>query len=166
MVREFASPVNVSPLIRISRWCMLLAGIGFGVFRHNVLQSHEDERRRGRESVIKMRNLIRPEPAEEEDLVVGSSRDDGQSGTFDLPRDNENGPSFDPITGPPDLLQPGSSDLDLPKGPTGPPEILPTGPKGSLELLPSGLSHKPLEMPPIGPNHEKSTVFAKDFFRF
>lgn len=45
MVRRFACPVNVPPLIRLSRWCLLFVGVGYGVLRRNVLQRHEDQRR-------------------------------------------------------------------------------------------------------------------------
>lgn len=49
MVREFPCPVNVSPLIRLGRWCMLFAGTGYGYYRHNALQRYEDGRRALRE---------------------------------------------------------------------------------------------------------------------
>ncbi|XP_025423610.1 ATP synthase subunit e, mitochondrial [Sipha flava] len=45
MVREFKAPVNVSPLIRFSRWSFLLLGATYGVTRHSYLQKKEDKTR-------------------------------------------------------------------------------------------------------------------------
>lgn len=42
MVRHFKCPVNVSPLIRATRWCMLMGGVAYGIFRQNALQNYED----------------------------------------------------------------------------------------------------------------------------
>lgn len=44
MARKFARPVNVSPLIRLGRWCVLTAGVGYGWRRRDALQRYEDER--------------------------------------------------------------------------------------------------------------------------
>lgn len=48
MVRQFAPPVNVAPLIRFGRWGMLFTGIVYGAYRHRSLQNYEDERKRQR----------------------------------------------------------------------------------------------------------------------
>eukprot|EP00102_Acyrthosiphon_pisum_P026932 XP_016664142.1 PREDICTED: ATP synthase subunit e, mitochondrial-like [Acyrthosiphon pisum] len=48
MVRNFKCPVNVSPLIRATRWSMLMGGVIYGVFRHNMLQNYEDTHREHR----------------------------------------------------------------------------------------------------------------------
>jgi len=40
-VGGFKAPVNVSPLIRFSRWSLLIAGISYGFIRHNRLSSKE-----------------------------------------------------------------------------------------------------------------------------
>lgn len=108
-------------------------------------------------SMMHKRNLLRLQFEDEADVgdkVAGSSRVDDQNGPFDLPRDDGNGPSFG-STGSIDLQQPtGPSDLRLPAGLTGPPELLPSGPKGSPEFLPSGPNHGPPGIPPFGPNNE------------
>lgn len=63
MVREFQCPVNVSPLIRMGRWCTLFAGIGYGSYRRNALQRHEDERRALRETrKLERENTVRADP--------------------------------------------------------------------------------------------------------
>lgn len=99
MVREFASPVNVSPLIRFTRWCMLLAGIGYGVYRHSALQRYEDERRRLavllRQSDFDRPPLEQTVPVEHtvaaDDAVVDPSRDDN----IDRSAANEHGAARD-----------------------------------------------------------------------
>ncbi|KAL4131591.1 hypothetical protein QTP88_008884 [Uroleucon formosanum] len=42
MVRHFKCPVNVSPLIRATRWGMLMGGVVYGIFRQNALQNYEN----------------------------------------------------------------------------------------------------------------------------
>ncbi|CAI6359347.1 unnamed protein product [Macrosiphum euphorbiae] len=56
MVRVFQSPVNVSPLIRTTRWCFLMGGVIYGVFRHNVLQNYENTNREYRLHMQKERD--------------------------------------------------------------------------------------------------------------
>jgi len=41
MFGHFKCPLNVTPLIRATRWSMLIGGVAYGVFRHNVLQKYE-----------------------------------------------------------------------------------------------------------------------------
>ncbi|KAK3915135.1 ATP synthase subunit e, mitochondrial [Frankliniella fusca] len=40
-VGGFKPPVNVSPLIRFSRWTLLIAGIAYGATRYNRLAAKE-----------------------------------------------------------------------------------------------------------------------------
>ncbi|XP_026274325.1 ATP synthase subunit e, mitochondrial [Frankliniella occidentalis] len=40
-VGGFKPPVNVSPLIRFSRWSLLLAGIGYGALKYNRIAAKE-----------------------------------------------------------------------------------------------------------------------------
>ncbi|XP_005189461.1 ATP synthase subunit e, mitochondrial [Musca domestica] len=40
------APVNVSPLIKLARWSMLIAGIGYGAMRQRNLSEIEAENRK------------------------------------------------------------------------------------------------------------------------
>lgn len=66
MVRQFPDPVNVSPLIKLVRWCMLLTGVGYGVYRHRALQRHENALREARLSRTSGAGLDRPSPGPKE----------------------------------------------------------------------------------------------------
>ena len=44
-VAKFGPPVRVSPFIRFCRWSLLLAGVFYGMSRHNSLKKKEDANR-------------------------------------------------------------------------------------------------------------------------
>lgn len=92
MVREFQCPVNVSPLIRFGRWCMLFAGIGYGFRRHNALQCYEDERRALREQQkIQRQNVV----VELKDVAAATVDKEDICAVVDPSPDTENDPSSD-----------------------------------------------------------------------
>lgn len=58
MVRQFQCPVNVSPMIRGARWCMLLMGVVYGAIRKNALQRFEDNQREFRQQMKKLQEEV------------------------------------------------------------------------------------------------------------
>jgi hypothetical protein len=97
---------------------MLIAGIGFGIYRHNALQQFEDERRR--KSRLNEQNIV--------GLEFEDTADDG-----------ENGPSsYDP-TGSPDSQSPDQTE---------PTEHPVYGPNESPELPPPSLMGRSTTLPP------------------
>ncbi|KAL5245446.1 hypothetical protein ACI65C_012856 [Semiaphis heraclei] len=57
MVRYFKSPVNVSPLIRFTRWYFLLAGVACGAYTQNALQHLEVKKRRCHQQMQKQQEV-------------------------------------------------------------------------------------------------------------
>lgn len=90
MVRQFQCPVNVSPVIRTGRWCMLLAGVVYGAHRHNGLQRFENEQRAARKQLREMRDEVirRPVAARfvEENSMAAQNVDTFDE-TTDVPKD-------------------------------------------------------------------------------
>ncbi|XP_034235245.1 ATP synthase subunit e, mitochondrial [Thrips palmi] len=61
-VGGFKAPVNVSPLIRFSRWTLLIAGISYGAIRHSRLTVKETKlREEARLEAIRMAPILKAE---------------------------------------------------------------------------------------------------------